>query len=120
MTLTRDQFRERRRPLPKVKVAVPELGDDAEVWVTKFNARMRDKFEEVATGGNVGGKVNLANVRARVVTILCVDEDGKPLFTEADADWLGECDTDAIQRIIDAGFKLNGIGAGALEDAVGN
>lgn len=119
MTLTRDQFRERRRPLPKVKVAVPELGDDAEVWVTKFNARLRDKFEEIATGGNVG-KVNLANVRARVVTILAVDEDGKPLFTEADAEWLGECDTDAIQRIIDAGFKLNGIGAGALEDAVGN
>lgn len=120
MVLTREQFRGRRQPLPKVKVAVPELGDDAEVWVQKFNARMRDRFEEIATGGSVGGKVILSNVRAKVVTILCVDDDGKPLFTEADAEWLGECDTDAIQRIIDAGFKLNGIGAGTLEDAVGN
>lgn len=120
MALTREQFMERRRPLPKVKVAVPELGDDAEVWVQKFNAKMRDKFEDIATGGNVGGKVNLANVRARVVTILCVDDDGKPLFTDADAERIGEFDTDAIQRIIDAGFKLNGIGAGVLEEAVGN
>jgi hypothetical protein len=119
MALSRDEFFKRRRPLPKVKVPVPELGEDAEVWVTKFTSRMRNRFEEIATGGKVGGSVNLKNVSAKVVALSCVDDDGKALFTEADEERIGEFDADAVQRIVDAVFKLNGLGANPVEEAAG-
>ena len=41
-------------------------------------------------------------------------------FEEADAEWLGELDTEAVQKIVDVGFRLNGIGSNALEEAAKN
>lgn len=120
MTLTRDEFFARRRPLPKIKVDLPELGDGAEVFVQKFSAKLRDRFECIVTDG-VAGRINLDNVRARVVTLLAVNDSGRLLFTEADADRIGdEFDTDTVQRIIDAGFRLNNINTNALEDVAKN
>ena len=119
MALSRDEFFKRRRPRPKVKVQVPELGEDAEVYVTKFNARQRNRFEEIATGGKLGGVVNLRNVSAKIVVLACVDEDGKPLFSDADEEEIGGYDWEAVQRIVNAAFRLNGIATNAVEEAAG-
>jgi hypothetical protein len=51
--------------------------------------------------------------------MVCVNEDGTRMFEDADADWIGELDTDIVQTIVDAGFKLNGIGGNAVEEAAG-
>lgn len=116
MALTREEILAKRNVRPRVAVDVPGWGT---VHVAKFTARDRDRFEEIVTGG-VPGKVNLRNVRAQVVTLLAVNEDGTPLFNEADADEIGKLDSDAVQAIVDAGFKLNGLSADALEDASKN
>jgi hypothetical protein len=87
--------------------------------VAKFTARDRDRFEEIVTGG-IPGKVNLRNVRAQVVALLAVNEDGTRMFTDNDADAIGELDSDSVQAIVDAGFKLNGLNTDALEDAAKN
>jgi hypothetical protein len=42
------------------------------------------------------------------------------MFSDSDADALGELDTDTIQAVVDAGFRLNGIKSDELEDAVKN
>lgn len=97
-------------------VDVPELGT---VYVAKFSAKDRDRFEQMVTGGKVGGSVNLENVRARFVALVCVNEDGTRMFDDSDAEWIGELDTDIVQAIVDAGFKLNGIGANVVEEAAG-
>ena len=89
------------------------------VHVAKFTARDRDRFEEIVTGG-IPGKVNLRNVRAQVVALLAVNEDGTRMFTDSDADAIGELDSDSVQAIVDAGFKLNGLNTDALEDAAKN
>jgi hypothetical protein len=78
-----------------------------------------DRFEQIVTGGKVGGNVNLENVRARFVTLVCVNEDGTRMFEYADSERIGELDTDIVQAIVDAGFKLNGIGVNAVEEAAG-
>lgn len=119
MALTRDEFLKRRRPLPKIRVPVPELGEDAEVWVSKFNAKQRNRFEEIATGGKSGGVVNLRNVSAKIVVLACVDDNGRPLFTEADEEEIGSYDWEAVQRIVTKAFELNGIGINAVEEAAG-
>jgi len=114
--LTREEILAKRSVRPRQPVEVPGLGT---LYVAKFSAKDRDRFEEIVTGG-VPGKVNLKNVRAQVAALMIVDEDGKRLFSDGDADALGELDTDAIQAVVDAGFKLNGIKADELEDAVKN
>lgn len=116
MALTREEILAKRNVRQRVPVEVPGFGT---LHVAKFTARDRDRFEEIVTGG-IPGKVNLRNVRAQVATLLAVNEDGTRLFQDSDADAIGELDSDAVQAIIDAGFKLNGLNADSLEDAVKN
>jgi hypothetical protein len=116
VALTRDQILAKRNVRERAPVEVPGWGT---IYVAKFTARDRDRFEEIVTGG-IPGKVNLRNVRAQVVTLLAVDEDGVRLFQDGDAEAIGELDSDAVQAIVDAGFKLNGLNTDALEDSVKN
>lgn len=116
MALTREQIKAKRGVRPRVAVEVPELGT---IYVAKMTAKDRDQFEQMVTGGKVGG-VNLQNIRARFVALVAVNEDGTRMFEDGDAEWIGELDTDIVQTIVDAGFKLNGIGGTALEEATKN
>jgi|DEB0MinimDraft_6_1074348.scaffolds.fasta_scaffold32085_1 hypothetical protein len=118
MALTRDQIKAKRGVMPREPLSVPELGEDP-IYISKLNAAGRDKFEQMVTGGRAGS-VNLDNIRARFLTLVCVDEAGKLLFEESDAEWLGELDTDIVQKIVDKGFELNGINAEAVEEAAKN
>ena len=117
MALTRDEIKAKRGVRPRVAVEVPALGGT--VYVAKLSARDREDFEFMVPGGKAGS-VNMRNIRARFLTLVCVNEDGTRMFEESDADWLGDLDTDAVQAIVDAGFRLNGIGSDTLEDAVKN
>jgi len=116
VALTVEEIHSRASSRGRVVVEIP--GVDT-FYVTKFSARDRDKFEQIVTGGKVGGVPNMENVRAKFVTLVVVDENGKRRFSEADADKIGEWDSDIVQAIVDAGFKLNGIGANAVEEAAG-
>ena len=117
MALTREEIKAKRGVLPREPLDVPALGGT--VYVSKMNAKARDRFEQMVTGGKVGG-VNLENVRAKFFVLVTTDEAGKPLFTMDDADWLGELDTEAVQAIVDKGFAMNGIGVNAVEEAAKN
>jgi hypothetical protein len=116
VALTREEILAKRNVRQRVPVEVPGWGT---IHVAKFTARDRDRFEEIVTGG-IPGKVNLRNVRAQVVALLAVNEDGTRLFEDGDADAIGELDSDAVQAVVDAGFRLNGLNTDALEDAVKN
>lgn len=118
MALTREQIKAKRGVMPREPLVVPELGDEP-IYVSKLSAAGRDKFEQMVTGGRVGG-VNLDNIRARFLTLVCVDQSGVKLFEDADAEWLGDLDTDVVQKIVDKGFEINGINSNAVEEAVKN
>lgn len=118
MALTREQIKARRAALPREPLIVPELGDEP-LYIAKMSASARDRFEAMVNQGVVG-RVNLDNIRARFCTLVCVNDKGEKLFEDADADWLGEMDTDVIQKIVDVGFRINGISKEAVEDAAKN
>lgn len=118
MALTREQIKAKRGVMPREPLVVPELGPDP-IYISKMSAAARDRFESMVTGGRAGN-VNLDNIRARFLTLVCVDEKGSPLFEESDAEWLGELDTDVVQQIVDKGFSMNGISANAVEEATKN
>jgi hypothetical protein len=48
-----------------------------------------------------------------------VAEDGKQLFSEADEAAIGAYDWEAVQRIVQAAFELNGMLANPVEEAAG-
>jgi len=116
VALTREEILAKRNVRQRVPVDVPGWGT---IHVAKFTARDRDRFEEIVTSG-IPGRVNLHNVRAQIVTLLAVQEDGTPMFTEADADDIGKLDSNFVQAVVDAGFKLNGLNTDVVEDAVKN
>ena len=118
MSLTRERIKARKSSLPREPLHVPELGDEP-LYVSKMTAASRDKFEAMVNQGVVG-RVNLENIRARFCTLVCVNDKGEKLFTDEDSEWLGEFDTDVIQKIFDVGARLNGISASAVEDAAKN
>ena len=118
MALTREQIKAKRGIRPREAVDVPELG--GVLYVARMTARERDDFEFMVTGGKVGVTQTPRNIRARFLTLVCLNEDGTRMFEEADAEWLGELDTEAVQKIVDVGFRLNGIGSNALEEAAKN
>ena len=118
MALTRDEIKAKRGVRPRVPVEVPELGGT--VYVARMTARERDDFEFMVTGGKVGVPTTPRNIRAKFCTLVCVKEDGTRMFEEEDAEWIGDLDTNVVQAIVDEGFRLNGIGGNALEDATKN
>lgn len=99
--------------LPLEKVDVPEWGGS--VYVRGMSGVDRDSFEQSLM---VGGEFSSVNVRAKIVVRTACDENGQRIFTDADADAVGARNAAALTRIYEAGQRLSGMGAGALEDAV--
>jgi len=97
--------------LPTQVVEVPEWG--GAVRVRGLTGQERDKFE--ASVASVSGKMNLDNVRARMVALVCIDDKGKRIFSDKDVAALGQKSGIALDRIFEAARKLSGIGAGEVE-----
>lgn len=83
------------------KVAVPEWGGD--VFVRMMSSRDRDRFEaDIAQN-----RTDMTNFRARLCARCLCDDAGKTLFTEAEADALGEKSAAALNRVFVAASALN-------------
>lgn len=93
--------------LPRRLVSVPEWG--GELFVKTMTGAERDRWELSTVGEN------RTNVRAKLAAIVCVDGDGNRLFTDNDAEALGDKSCAALDRIFDAAVALNHIGADAVE-----
>ena len=100
----------------KEVVHVPEWGGS--VIVQGMTAGQRDAFE--ASVANLEADQKLANIRAKLVALSVVDEEGQPLFTMADVEELSQKSATAMDRIVGVAQQLSGLGAKAIEDAAGN
>ena len=100
--------------LPSKPVDVPEWG--GQVFVRSMTGAERDQYEQamIASRGP-DGKINIANVRARLVAFCAVDENGKRLFADADLEALGAKSAAALDRVFAAASALNGIGQQDVE-----
>lgn len=97
-------------------VDVPEWGGT--VRVRTLTGTERDAFEAGLVGQE--GKRNLANLRARLLSLAIVDDQGRRVFAESDADVLGSKSAAALDRLFDVAQRLNGIGTEAQKEAEKN
>lgn len=91
--------------LPTELVAVPEWG--GEVYVRGMNGIERDQFELSIMGSDK--KQNLENIRARLVALTVVDEQGERLFTDDDVTALGRKSATALNRVVEVAQRLSAI-----------
>lgn len=96
-------------------VEVPEWGGT--VRVRSLTGEERDKFESSLIR-QVGNKAtaNTRNMRAKLVAMSAIGEDGKPLFDPADVIRLGQRSAAALDRIFEVCQKLSGLSDDDVEE----
>lgn len=100
-------------------VEVPEWGGT--VRVRAFSGCERDAFEaSLVRGDGKDRKVDLTNMRARLVALTVVDETGQKLFTHDDVDLLGSKSGAALDRVFAVAQKLNGLSGADVEELTKN
>lgn len=110
--LSRDEILQANdRPIEKVEV--PEWG--GHVFVQSMSGNDRDKMELRLTQmkGNDPSE-RFSNLRALVVSLCVVDNNGKHLFSEKDVDELGKKSATALDRVFQKSSAISRI----LEDSV--
>jgi hypothetical protein len=104
---------------PTEQVDVPEWG--GHVLVSTMTGQERDRFEaSLLDEKGQNRSANMDNLRARLATLCCVDDDGNRLFSQSDIEELGRKSALALNRIFTAAQRLNGIGEDAVEELAGN
>jgi hypothetical protein len=97
-------------------IPVPEWG--GEVRIRMLTGEERDQFEasmvELKKDGTT--KANRENVRARLLVLCIVNEQGEQMFNRADIKLLGRKSAKALERVINAANELNGISEKDIED----
>ena len=96
-------------------VEVPEWGGS--VRVRSFTGRERDAFEaSMVRGDGRDRRVDLTNMRARLVGLTVIDETGQRLFTDEEVDLLGAKSGAALDRVFAIAQKLNGLSGADVEE----
>jgi hypothetical protein len=89
-------------------VEVPEWG--GAVRVRGLTGSERDAFEgEVVQRNGKDVKTNTRNIRARLVVLSVVDEDGNRMFGYHDIEKLGDKSARALDRIFTVAMTLSGL-----------
>lgn len=109
----REQILEHQDPrMALEKLDVPEWG--CSVYVRRWTGTERDAFEREF--GEVA-KNHPPNLRARILVRFLLDESGGRIFTDADADALGEKAADVVSRLFTEVTQRSGMLASDAEDA---
>jgi len=97
-------------------VSVPEWG--GEVRIKTLTGKQRDKFESSMVRINKAGKPeqNIENVRARLIQLCAINDEGLPLFTEKDIERLGAKSASNLDIVFAACQRLNGFTKEDIED----
>jgi hypothetical protein len=92
--------------LPFEDVPVPEWG--GHVRIRTLTGFERDHFE-ASVQRDPKGKRNLNNVRARLLALCLIDEDGTRMFAEAEIKALGAKSAKVLDHLLDIAKKLSGL-----------
>jgi len=98
------------------KVNVPEWG--GEVYIRVMTGIERDRWEIAATSAMKDTQT--LNIRATLCAICICDDKGKRLFTDEQAQALGEKSSLALGRVFEVARHLNRLTDRDLEELEGN
>lgn len=104
--------------LRSVDVDVPEWGGT--IRVRMLTGAEMDQFMATVQQHQVNGKIDPKTLRARLVILTAVDEDGARLFTDDDLDALQGKSHAAIARVFGEAQHLNGLSDDDVEEMAGN
>lgn len=94
--------------IQREEVAVPEWGGT--VLVRGLTGKERDGLEaSMIEGKGKKANVNLANLRAKLVSRAIVDENNQRMFTDADIQALSGKSAAALNRVYEVAQRLSGI-----------
>lgn len=116
--LTRDQIL-KAQDLPTEDVPVPEWGGT--VRVRALTGAERDAFEQsIVEQRGRSARMNLQNLRAKLVALTVVDEEGNRIFSDSDAKLLGKKSALALNRVFEVAQKLSGLTSEDVEELTKN
>ena len=105
--------------LPIEPVEVPEWG--MTLYVRSMNGSERDQYEvELMDTKDLPLKEKLKNMRAKLVVLTTVDENGQRVFNDDDVVAVGKKSAKALNRLVDVSQKLNAITDAEVADIVEN
>jgi len=93
-------------------VAVPEWGARKGVLILEWTGAQRDRFE----GSLAERKDRMQNFRARLISAVVCDEQGRLVFSPEDVVDLGRKSAKALDRIFSAAMELNGLSSRDVEE----
>ena len=94
--------------LPKEEVYVPEW----KTWicVRALTGAERDAFKtSIVEQRGKSTKMNLKNIRAKLVALTVVDEEGNRIFSDSDASALGKKSAAALDKVFEVAQRLSGL-----------
>ena len=100
----------------KEDVPLPELGNGTVIPVWGMTVRERNAFEARSNRN----KTTRRQTREQIVIACCRDDDGKPIFTEADVAQLGDQQAAMVERIINVAMRLSGFTEDDVEQLAKN
>jgi hypothetical protein len=116
--LTRDAIL-KAHDLPTEVVEIPEW--NGSVIVRGLTGTERDAFEQsIVEQRGKNTRMNLRNIRAKLVALTVVDEEGNRVFSDEDAEALGKKSAAALDRIFAIAQRLSGLRPEDVEELAGN
>jgi hypothetical protein len=105
---------------PRRRLYVPAFGGT--VCLLAMKSVERDAYEASLVLQVEGGKQTFTtqNIRAKLVCRMIVDEFGSRVFTDEDADLLGELPADEMDKLWAAGQSLSGVSEADVKVLAGN
>jgi hypothetical protein len=91
-------------------IPVPEWGPNKGVRLMSLTGTQRDDFEDktvIQKGGDQ--KMNLINMRARLLSLCIVDANGKRIFSDVEVPLLGQKNAKILERLFDKARNMNGM-----------
>lgn len=105
--------------LPTVEMEVPEWG--GWVLVRTLTAGERDNFEaEITQMNGRNTRLNVRNIRAKLVASVVVDDEGRPLFTLGDVEALGQKSAKALDKVFAKAAELAGMREADVQELAEN
>lgn len=101
------------------RVDIPEW--NGYVFVRSLTGKERDAWEtSLVVQRGKKREVNTLNMRAKLVALVTVDEEGQPIFSQDQVEALSLKNSGALDRIFDVAQRLSGIGDRDVEALVKN
>lgn len=102
------------------EVLVPEWGGS--IRIRSLNGHERDHYESSSvTFKGSERTINLRNIRARLVVLSAIDDNGQPLFDQtSDVIRLGQKSAAALNRVFERCQKISGLTNEDVEELAGN